>query len=242
MAAATISLPPRWAADSLTRHLDGALNNILATATIEPKEYPLLVDIDFAFQTIAQALNNPRNVLEGLLLFRCHAAFRAASMLAMSGHNPEVFPLMRSCLEIALYAFHIAQNPEKADVWLGRHDDAQSKARMTTEFRIGTIKNTLKASDPGLALTCEELYARSIDFGGHPNERAVTASLTISKEEGKHLLKQDYLAGGTMDHQHSIKSVAQAGLFGLLIFQRIFRERFDILGITDVLEPIKAKL
>jgi hypothetical protein len=235
-------LPPRWGSDSLTTHIDGALDNIFATTAKGPPEYPLLVELDLAFQTIARNLNNPQNVLEGLLLFRCHAAYRASCLLAMSGHNTEAFPLVRSCLEIALYAFHIAKNPQAADLWLARHDGPEAMKQMKTEFFIKTVKETLKASDESLAKTCEELYSRSIDFGGHPNERSVTASLTVTKEEGQRLLKQDYLAGGTIDHRHSIKTAAQAGLFGLLVFQKIYKERFDILGITQTLEPIRARL
>lgn len=242
MAARTKPLPPLWGSDSLTEHLDGALNNIFASTAKGPPEYPLLVELDGAFQTIAHNLNSVRNVLEGLLLFRCHAAFRAACMLSMSGHNTEAFPMVRSCLEIALYAFHIAKNPSAGEVWINRHEDAESMKKMKATFLIKTVKDTLKASDPDLARTCEELYTRSIDFGGHPNERAVTASLTIAHEQGKRLLKQDYLAGGTIDHRHAIKTSAQAGLFGLLIFQKIYRERFEILGITSTLEPIRAKL
>jgi hypothetical protein len=44
------------------------------------------------------------------------------------------------------------------------------------------------------------------------------------------------------DHQilkHAMKSVAQVGLTALLIFQHIFKAKFDLLGVCAEIEALK---
>jgi len=234
--------PPSWGDNLLTEHIDGAINNIATTTVFNTDEYPLLVLIDSSFQQAVSSLINSPELYEGFLLMRCHAAFRAASLLSMAGQNTETFPVIRSCLENALYALHINKYPGNDDVWMHRHrgDEALKKAKKT--FGYTSVYKTFEKIDPETAKVADMLYQRAIDFGAHPNERATTGSMTIKIDGKTRYFTQDYLSGGTQEHQHSLKTSAQVGLCALIIFQIIFPEIFREGHITEAIETMKIVL
>jgi len=224
--------PGNWGQDDLSSFIDMANGNVVATFANDKNEYPLVSAIDQMFQAIVRALLSPQAVVESIILMRSHVAYRATSLLAMAGMNPEAFVQARSCLENALYALHMNRNAGLDEIWLRRHDDESSLKRTRSEFTFPNVMKTLEAEDAKNAVVARNLYERTIDFGAHPNERAVTANLSIENVNGGKKLKQAYLSGGTIQQRHSMKTTAQVGLCSLYIFRLIFRERFDILGLT----------
>lgn len=160
----------------------------------------------------------------------------------MSGQVPDTFPVLRACLEYALYALHINANPALGEVWVRRHDDAASLRRVRQEFTHTAVIATLEAKDANLHPVIQQLYERSIDFGAHPNERAITGSMTIQREPGRVELQQIYLHGDSLSLDLGLKTTAQIGLGCLCIFQHIFLERFRILGIQDMIDQLRREL
>lgn len=234
--------PPTWGDNLLTEHIDGAINNIATTTVFNQDEYPLLILIDHSFQQAVSALKNPPALYEGFLLMRCHAAFRAASLLSMAGQNIETFPVVRCCLENAMYALHINKNPGNDDVWMNRHrgDEALKKAKKA--FGYSSVYKTFEKIDLETAKVADMLYQRAIDFGAHPNERATTGSMTIKVDGKTRYFTQDYLSGGTQEQRHSLRSAAQTGLCALIIFQTIFPDIFREQHITEAIESMKTVL
>lgn len=239
----TKDFPDKWGNDKLTEFIDVAITNVTATFYRDKNECPLLIEIDSIFQTIAEALDHPRNrMVESLLLYRTHSAFRASSILAMSGMNPEAFAQLRTCLENALYALHIYKNSGLNEVWLNRHTNEESLKAVKNKFKISDAKNTLKNTDSKNYAVASKLYDRTIDFGAHPNEMASTSGL-ILEEEGENIkLQPIYASGGNMQQRHAMKSSAQVGVCSLYILREIFKERFDILGLTARLDKLRTGL
>ena len=233
MGAQSREFPENWAQDELTKFIDQANCNVVATYDKDENEYPVVSSIDEIFLTIVRALLNPQAIVEAIILMRSHAAYRAAAWLAMAGMNPEVFVQARSCLEYSLYALHMNQNPGLDEVWLRRHDNEATLKKSKNEFRFGQVIDDLEAEDPQNAEVARILYERSIDFGAHPNERSITANLLMEKGSDGIKIQQTTLGGGTVQQRHSLKTTAQVGLCSLYIFRLIFRERFDILGVTE---------
>lgn len=231
--------PDSWAKDSLTEFADLAFNNIVATFANPSKEYPIANEIDRIFHRIIGGLVNPQGILEAILLMRCHAAYRAACLLAMAGMLPEAFTQLRSCLENALYALHICKNPGYDQIWLNRHNNDDSMRESKQKFKMVDVKRTLEATDKSNYSVASTLYDRTIDFGAHPNERASTSSMIMEDRNGGKKIKQTYLSGGTLQQQHAMKSAAQVGLCSLYIFREIFRERFDVLGLTHEMDKYR---
>jgi hypothetical protein len=86
------------------------------------------------------------------------------------------------------------------------------------------------------------LYERTIDFGAHPNERGVSGSTTFDESPGRTTFQAIYLHSDSLSLEHVIKTTAQIGLGALLIFERIFPQRFRILGIDANLEALRRAL
>jgi hypothetical protein len=101
----------------------------------------------------------------------------------MAGQIAEVFPQLRACLEYAAYALHIDRNNDLVEVWLRRHDDHDTLNAVKNHFKISEIKKSIRTTNRHVADVFDELYQRTIDFGGHPNERAITGNLMILIKE-----------------------------------------------------------
>lgn len=228
--------PENWASDGPTQFIDLACNNVVATFVQDKEEYPLVRNIDGFYYSIVKHLIDPEGILEAILIMRCHAAFRASFLLGMSGMAPETFVQVRSCLENALYALHINKNPGHDEVWANRHKDDASLKQVKDKFRMVDVMTTLENTDPANHKVAKLLYERTIDFGAHPNERAATSSLIIEERDGSKKIKQNYLAGGTLQQRHAMKTVAQVGLCALYVFREIFTKKFDILGVTNEMD------
>ena len=235
-------LPPRWGDDSLSSFLDQAFKNTLATFVRKHQGFELLLRIDSSFLRIGENLVNPPDILGAALLLRSHSAFRAACRLATSGQAPDAFPVLRACLEYALYALHIDSNQPLGEVWMKRHDDDDAKRRVRREFQHVAVLETLRARDATLHPIIEQLYQRAIDFGAHPNERAMTGSMLLEEQPDRVELQQIYLHGDSLSLDHVIKTTAQVGLGSLCILRHIFRHRFEILGLEDVLDQLRREL
>jgi len=235
-------MPPEWANDDLTSFIQMATENIAATFHNKKGAFNVLKDIDSYFQIIIDNLLNAPDFLASLLLLRTHSAYRAACRLSLSGQVPEAFVLLRSCIEYSLYALHINKNPEAGGKWIKRHEDEESLKSAKNEFQFGRVIKTLETIDPSICQTSRLLYERSIDFGAHPNERSITSSLKVIKGNDRIEYKQLYLAKDGKHLSHGLKSTAQVGLCTLYILRHIFKERFDIIGVTQKMDQYRSIL
>ena len=132
------------------------------------------------------------------------------------------------------------QNSEKFG--FGGHDDSASHQAVRREFKTFILMKTLRSRDRHLCSTIENLYDRTIDFGGHPNERAVTGSMEIKEENKETVFMQIQLHGDSLSLDYALKTTAQIGLGSLCIFQMLFKERFQILGLNSAVERLRAQL
>jgi hypothetical protein len=105
------AVPPGWGKDELTKFLQAAHANQHATFFQKRAETGLLIAIDAEFVKVSASWLNPPSEILAMLFLRCHAAFRTASGLAMSGQAAEAFVQCREMLEYAAYAVQIHANP-----------------------------------------------------------------------------------------------------------------------------------
>jgi hypothetical protein len=234
--------PHGWKTDSLSQFINLAMHNVFATFDNKRREYLILRDINDIYQKIIDHLINTPNFLEAMLLLRAHSAYCAACRLAMSGQVPETFVILRSCLENALYALHINRKAESGEIWLNRHTNDESLKATRREFSYRNIICTLEETDKSLCSTARLLYERTIDFGAHPNERSLSSSLKVIKGDERVEYKQLYLSGDNLQLDHALKSTAQVGLTSLYLFYHIYKERFEIVGLTQKMERLRSFL
>ena len=160
----------------------------------------------------------------------------------MSGEAPETFPLLRACLEYALYVVHINRNPGHGEIWLRRHDDDAARSKAKRNFQHVTVMETLERADATLAGQIKKLYERSIDFGAHPNERAMTGSMHIEEVSDGKVFSANYIHGDALVLAHLLKTTAQVGVGALLMLSIVFRDRFRLLTIDMSLDRLKTVL
>ncbi|HUJ19313.1 MAG TPA: hypothetical protein VL197_15115 [Nitrospirota bacterium] len=234
--------PPGWGSDNLTKYLDDARHNAYASFHNLRDEYRRLSDIDTAFRKAIDSLLNTADWFAAFFLLRSHSSFLAGLSLSMSGQVPEGYACLRLALENSLYGFYLSKNPSSQITWLNRHESAEAKKKVRDEFKIRALLASLKTSNPAEGTVVEALYDRTIDYGAHPNERALMQNLRMEKSADGVQFQVAYLTDDTMAFRLLVKTVAQVGVCSLEIFRLIYRERFDITGLTDMLQKLKHGL
>jgi hypothetical protein len=177
-----------------------------------------------------------------MLFLRSHSAFRAACEHATAGQIADAFPALRACLEYAAYALHIVKHPGLEEVWLRRHDNDTAKDRTRSEFVLAKLRDSIGCCNQKAAKIFQDLYQRTIDFGGHPNERSVTGNLRIIEKEDRKEFQQAYLHGDGVALGHTLKTTAQVGLCALEILREIYSPRFDLLGVSERMLKLRKGL
>lgn len=234
--------PEGWADDGLSAFLQMARENQFGTFFKKPTVFAMLHDIDNCFQRIADYLGNPPDILAALLLIRSHSAYRAAAGTGIAGQEPETFVLLRSCLEYAAYGLFINKNPQLAETWIRRHDNALSLKAVRDAFKAKTIAQTVGSVDRKLGDIYSNLYDNAISFGAHPNERGLSGSTRLEKTAGESKFLQIYLENDDVFISHGLNAIAQVGLCSLYIFQHVFTERFEILGLRESLQELRGRI
>lgn len=234
--------PPGWCSDSLSDFMEAAHQNRFATFVNKNGAYTRLSRLDACFLRIATDWTNPKSFITPHLFLRSHAAYRAACEHALGGQLAELFPEVRACLEYASYALHLHSNPGLEEVWLRRHDDAAAMKEVKDEFKISNVRATLKKANVHAANVFDQLYQRAIDFGGHPNERAITGNLAVEERVSGTEFQQIYLHGDGLALDHGIKTTAQTGVCALEILREVFTARFELLGVRAELLRLRKGL
>ena len=183
--------PPGWDGDSLSKYFRDAEYNERVTAINYPEVFRLLRFVQASFELVEEAIESargPARPLPQFLLVRAHSAFLASVRLAMSGQSFEAQVVLRSGIESAWYALHMATDPvpgARAEVWLRRNDDDEATTMCRNEFTVAKVRASHEAVDPQGATDLQWLYETLIDFGAHPNQRGVLASVIRVEDEIK---------------------------------------------------------
>ena len=235
--------PPKgWGIDGLTSFIDNTRRNSFATYANHRTGYVALNEIDSLIRKVIESLYNTKDWFAAFFLFRAHSGFLASSHLAMSGQVAEAYAALRLSLENGLYGHYLAKNPASQETWLRRHDSQEAKRRVRDEFKIRTLLDTLSTSNKNEATAAELLYEFCIDYGGHPNERALTQNLKTEPKKDTIKLEVVYLSADPDVVRLCLKAVAKVGVSVLGIFRLVFKERFDLTGLTDRLDRVKRQL
>ena len=234
--------PPSWGYDEITRMFDNARGNEFATYANIKGEIQRLIDIDALYRKVVDGLNHSKDWFAGFFVLRAHSNYLAACRMSWSGQIPECYALLRSCLENALYGIYLAKNPDSRETWLRRHDSDQHKRKVRNEFKIRTMLDFAKEIAKNEGEVAKILYERTIDYGAHPNERALMQTLQLNKRDKHVEFRVVYLEGDSVQLRLALKTTAQVGVCTISLFRPVYKERFDILGVTDVIEHIKKGL
>ncbi|MDR6385074.1 hypothetical protein [Paraburkholderia caribensis] len=235
--------PERWGGDEVSKFLDFVRNNQFATFANRHDIFGRYIDTDIGFRTlIDDGLHHSKLWFSGFFVTRAHSAFLAAVSAACSAQVVEAYAMNRVVLENALYGFFLARKPELRETWLKRHDDDASLREVRRVFKIADMLEALRAVDTAEADAANELYQRAIDYGAHPNERALTQGL---KDEGAGedvRFDTNYLFPQGAALELCYKTTAQTGVCALAMYRPLMKERYDMLDLTGRLDHLKKGL
>jgi hypothetical protein len=233
--------------NSLDRFLEVLPKNQIANRARFPDQYRIIQWVDYCFVTAGKHLSYQKPVLVGPLFLRSQYAYKTAAGMTLAGQVAESFVMTRSCLEYAGYALAIfadpdlQETPSREQVFVNRNVDDESLKAQKAEFQMGKIIRAIIAKyDQELAENVKLLYDRSIDFGGHPNPYGLLSAMRMeTKDEQLTSITTLALTDDPMITMHAMKTVAQAGLASLCIFQIICKAKFELLGIRAELDALR---
>jgi hypothetical protein len=236
-----IPQPYHFGSDPITTYIKVAINNIYSTYIKKSDAFSNLKLVEKQFSYITKNISSPNDIYLGLLLTRTHGYFLSSTQLAMAGQVTESYSLIRGCLECSAYALHIHTNKNLEDVWLNRNMEEASKRACRKAFQITSIKQTLSSYEPRLEEIWSTLYELTIDFGAHPNQASILSTSKIDNQEDSIHLQNRVISSSDLNIDLSLKTVYEAGICALLIFEKIKPEFFKILGISQELEVLRNK-
>jgi hypothetical protein len=242
MAMPITEIPPDWDRDALSEFIETARHNTFATFVNLLREYSVLKNIHELYKYAIDNLINTPEWFAAFFLLRAHSAYLGGVRLAISGQCAETYMVLRGCIEAAIYGLYLSRNKNSQETWLSRHNNEESLKRVKKEFKIVNLFNFLKTVDPKNYNTATLLYERTIDYGAHPNELALTSLLKKTDEGDMIKFNLNYLSGYTPAFHLSLKTTAQVGLCSLYIFKNVYSDRFKILGLSEKLDKLTAGL
>lgn len=86
--------------------------------------------------------------------------------MSLAGEVYVAYMALRGCLESALYAFLMEQQPSTQEAWINRKADRYLCKKI---FNANKIISLLKKIVPPLGQVVHEIYETTIDRGAHPN-------------------------------------------------------------------------
>lgn len=237
--------PPGWGKPKLTSFFEDAWANAIASFANKSECHRLCRIDDLIFE-IAQDWRGKAPTVETivalLMFFRAHSAFRSSAMLGMSGATVEAMAVLRLALEFTGYSALVAQTPEFAKLWWNRDNDPDSKKKFVRAFTHGAIRSALERYNKSLSEAYEALYERTIQFGGHPNEKAVSANIRIQEGLRETKIDQVYLQGDGLALDQWIRTANQTGICILRTFVHIHPKRFEELDVERKIVPLASGL
>ncbi len=237
-----MELPDGWTKDNIREYIEAAYYNCQATFANLPSQVQSLADIDRMYAEGIGAVSNSKDWFPGFFLLRSHASFLCAVQLTAGGQIPEAFMVLRGCLENALYGLYIYKNPKIAELWMNRNTDEASKKIVKSEFKLGKIMDVLEQEFKALVIPVKTLYERTIDYGAHPNVDSILSVLKREEIGDSVKFNLNYLDAKTSAHALCLKTTAQVGVASLALFGLVYKERFEILGLSEQIRKMGLQL
>jgi hypothetical protein len=183
--------------ESMDDYLDTAH---ATTAALRREDGPilrLLHDFHGYFAKTLWRDANGMSPVAALLSMNSFMTYLAGVRVAMSGHVVAVFPVLRTALESACYAYLIVRTPDLAAVWTDRHNgDAERKAcRVAFMGAVAAVAKDIEREQPDGGNWLREAYDAAIDFGGHPNTKSVFGHVRVQEDSEEDPIYRVSLAG-----------------------------------------------
>jgi len=160
------------------------LDTNLAEAQSSSVILPMVEEIDRFYRCEVFVSLEEVNPLSAQLCLNAHMLLLATARQALSGHPGSVFPLARTALESACYAFLIMNDDRLGEIWLQRNESASklSKCRKAFGKAAADVASRIRKDVEEVGNLVSDLYQNLIEFGAHPNSKSVVDYLHFKEE------------------------------------------------------------
>jgi len=235
----TAPIPDGWGNDPLSKFMADAYHNCVASF-VNYAKLPVMMavrEVDACFRDVlCISFKREKELFLPAFIGRCHAAYLSGIQLSMGGQVPEVYPLIRLCIENAMYALFIQDDPtidddipERSKIWLDRDEGEAAEKKCRATFTYGNVRKHLASRDAALGERVNELYQWTIAYGAHPNFYGQAQASDLFSKEGGNV---QYLLPDTTACKVCIQAVVQGGICALEVFGLILQDRYDEAGIS----------
>lgn len=147
----------------------------------------ILKQIHTIFVTELALISDDWGPSQSLLSISSLMTWLTSIRVATTGHSASTFPLFRSSLESACYAYNIWAEPRLEQVWLDRNKDdktLRTSRRAFTSAVKDAAKHLVKRTFvwPGTEDWINTAYNQAIDFGAHPNPNSILPGLSVDNQ------------------------------------------------------------
>ena len=234
--------PPEWGNDCLSEFLQAMHENTFCRFVHDKQLFTRLGEIAEAYGPVISHLSGASDWFAALFIPRAHSAWLAGVRLALGGQPPEAYAVLRACLENSLYCFYLSGNSERAETFLRKHDDDAWFRKMRNEFRPSRFLNLLRQTNERAARVASVLYQRTIDYGAHPNPRALLTSMCMSDVNGRRHVDVGYTALDPAALALCFTTGAQIGISSLDIIAIAEPNLFQDAGFGERLDKLRQGL
>lgn len=163
--------------DTLLNYLKATLENHVHHAKEEPDLMWMIHEMDRIFHQEIFAHKYDANAATMLLAMNSYMMLSNAVLQALSGHQVAVLPVARAALESACYAYLTSSDNKMSEVWFNRDKSKTATDNCRKAFTIGATVAKLRCISPDMADYLKKTYDLSIEYGAHPNIKAISHHL-----------------------------------------------------------------
>ncbi|MCJ8601071.1 hypothetical protein MWH03_00555 [Klebsiella pneumoniae] len=168
--------------DTLSNYLKATLENHTYHARKEPDLMWMIHKMDGIFHDEVFAPDYEVNAATMVLAMNSYMMLSSAVHMALSGHQVAVLPVARNALESACYAFLTSSDEEMSAIWFNRDKSKTAAGKCRRNFTIGATEAKLKHISPDMADYVRSVYEATIEYGAHPNIKAISYHLSHQGE------------------------------------------------------------
>jgi hypothetical protein len=229
-----LKYPQNWGRDKLSKFLNNTFINTFATFEEPPfkKYYELVSSVNELFYKVRDAYDFAKPEGPTLLFLQSHSCFLAAVRLIISGQLIDSWPVLRACIESALYGYEVYINPPHWEKYCNRDKGQQKLEECLNIFQAENILKSYRSDLKKL----EKLYYKSLTEGAHPNIRGLKRRVQIRITNGKHERFVKYLFGELNEYKSELLSCRNIGLEVLKLIFKVYKDKLIELGFNRLLE------
>jgi hypothetical protein len=141
-----------------------------------------------------------------------------------------------------MYGVFISKDEERFRVWLNRHtsEDGRIKVRQTfPNWALLKVADELGQPD---SERFRAMYEETIDRGAHPNERYLTAHMSLERKDHGIAVEIEILGNGGPKLRNLLVSTARTGICCLMLFALMFPDRFSEASIDSEIMKLRDML